>query len=124
MSRGHRSLVTPDTYSYRKQRQAIMAIKTAASLLIGAAAAQNLTFGADNFYRSDNVTVRQITFSTVFRTTVAANLYFPNDLDLSLNASAVVVGHPMGAVKEQSGNLHAQKLAEQGFVTISLDLPF
>jgi uncharacterized protein len=30
----------------------------------------------------------------------------------------------MGAVKEQSANLYAQKLADQGFVTLSLDLPF
>ena len=30
----------------------------------------------------------------------------------------------MGAVKEQSSNLYAQKLAEQGFVTLSLDLSF
>lgn len=30
----------------------------------------------------------------------------------------------MGAVKEQSADLYAQKLAEQGFVTLSLDLSF
>ncbi|KAF7173184.1 hypothetical protein CNMCM5623_005389 [Aspergillus felis] len=30
----------------------------------------------------------------------------------------------MGAVKEQSANLYATKLAEQGFVTLSLDLQF
>ena len=30
----------------------------------------------------------------------------------------------MGAVKEQSSNLYAQKLAEQGFVTLALDLSF
>ena len=30
----------------------------------------------------------------------------------------------MGAVKEQSANLYATKMAEQGFVTLSLDLPF
>jgi fermentation-respiration switch protein FrsA (DUF1100 family) len=30
----------------------------------------------------------------------------------------------MGAVKEQSANLYATKLAEQGFVTLSLDLSF
>ncbi|KAL2823208.1 hypothetical protein BDW59DRAFT_163552 [Aspergillus cavernicola] len=29
----------------------------------------------------------------------------------------------MGAVKEQSANLYATKLAEQGFITVSLDLP-
>jgi fermentation-respiration switch protein FrsA (DUF1100 family) len=37
---------------------------------------------------------------------------------------AIVVGHPMGAVKEQSANLYATKMAERGFVTLSLDLPF
>jgi hypothetical protein len=30
----------------------------------------------------------------------------------------------MGAVKEQSANLYATKLAEQGFVTLSIDLPY
>ena len=37
---------------------------------------------------------------------------------------AIVVGHPMGAVKEQSANLYATKMAERGFVTMSLDLSF
>lgn len=37
---------------------------------------------------------------------------------------AIIVGHPMGAVKEQSANLYAQKMAERGFVTLSLDLSF
>ena len=30
----------------------------------------------------------------------------------------------MGAVKEQSANLYAAKMAEQGFVALSLDLSF
>jgi fermentation-respiration switch protein FrsA (DUF1100 family) len=30
----------------------------------------------------------------------------------------------MGAVKEQSANLYAQKIAEQGFVTLAVDLPY
>jgi fermentation-respiration switch protein FrsA (DUF1100 family) len=34
------------------------------------------------------------------------------------------VGHPMGAVKEQSANLYATKMAERGFVAMSIDLPF
>ena len=38
--------------------------------------------------------------------------------------AAIIVGHPMGAVKEQSANLYAIKMAEQGFVTLSLDLSF
>lgn len=48
----------------------------------------------------------------------------PNDLDRGKTHPAIVVAHPMGAVKEQSANLYAQKLAEQGFVTLSLDLSF
>ena len=36
----------------------------------------------------------------------------------------MIVGHPMGAVKEQSANLYATMMAERGFVALSLDLPF
>lgn len=37
---------------------------------------------------------------------------------------AIIVGHPMGAVKEQSANLYATKMAERGYVTLSIDLSF
>jgi|SRR5690242_2499286 len=86
--------------------------------------AQNLTFGADNFYQSANVTLEPITFLNQFQMTVAGNLFYPKNLSRSENASAIIVGHPMGAVKEQSANLYATKLAEQGFVTIALDVSF
>ncbi|GMF21240.1 unnamed protein product [Phytophthora lilii] len=56
--------------------------------------------------------------------TVAANLFTPKDFDTSVAAPAIVVGHPMGAVKEQSADLYATKMAEQGFVTVSIDLSF
>ncbi|KAF2258067.1 alpha/beta-hydrolase [Lojkania enalia] len=56
--------------------------------------------------------------------TVAGNLFTRNDLDRSVNSSANIVGYPMGAVKEQSANLYATKLAEQGFVTVSVDTSF
>lgn len=85
--------------------------------------AQNLSYGAANFYRSDNVTTYPITFPTQFQTTVAANLFIADSLDRTANNSALVVSHLAGAVKKQSANLYATKLAEQGFVTIALDLP-
>src|SRR2546429_6259700 len=55
---------------------------------------------------------------------VVGNLFVPKNLNQNARNPAIVVGHPMGAVKEQSSNLYAQKLAEQGFVTLSLDLTF
>lgn len=80
--------------------------------------------GADNFYQSDKVTVEKVTFKNQYHMAVAGNLFVPKSLDRNGKNPAIVVGHPMGAVKEQSANLYATKLAEQGFVTLSLDLSF
>jgi fermentation-respiration switch protein FrsA (DUF1100 family) len=91
------------------------------SLHTHSAFAQNLSYGADNFYRSNNVTMTPITFPNLYQMTVAGNLFVPDFLNERTNASAIIVGHPMGAVKEQSANLYATKMAEQGFVTIALD---
>ena len=55
---------------------------------------------------------------------VAGNLFTPKSLDRNAKAPALIVGHPMGAVKEQSANLYGTMLAERGFVAMSLDLPF
>ncbi|KLD71419.1 alpha/beta hydrolase [Xanthomonas pisi] len=84
----------------------------------------DMSNGADNFYTSDTVTMQKVTFKNQYRMTVAGNLFVPKGLDTSKRHPAIVVGHPMGAVKEQSANLYATKLAEQGFVTLSLDLSF
>jgi uncharacterized protein len=80
--------------------------------------------GADNFYTSDRVTVEKVSFKNQYGMNVAGNMFVPNNLDRNTTNPAIVVGHPMGAVKEQSANLYATKMAEQGFVTISLDLSF
>ena len=80
--------------------------------------------GANNFYRSDQVTVQKVTFKNQYQMKVAGNLFTPKNLNRNAKSPAIVVGHPMGAVKEQSANLYATKMAEQGFVTLSLDLSF
>jgi fermentation-respiration switch protein FrsA (DUF1100 family) len=86
--------------------------------------AQNMPTGPDNFYKSDKVTTRKVTFKNQYQMDVVGNLFTPKDLKESTANPAVIVGHPMGAVKEQSANLYAAKLAERGFVTLSLDLSF
>lgn len=88
------------------------------------AMAADMSNGADNFYKSDKVTAQKVAFKNQYNMTVAGNLFIPKNLNQNSKSPAIVVGHPMGAVKEQSANLYAQKLAEQGFVTLSLDLSF
>lgn len=101
-----------------------MAIGVAALVNAPQARAQDMSNGANNFYVSNQVTVEKVTFKTQYQTTVVANLFVPKNLDRNAKTPAIVVGHPMGAVKEQSANLYATKMAEQGFVAMSIDLPF
>lgn len=87
-------------------------------------AAGDTSNGADNFYASDTVGVQRVTFKNQYKMNVVGSLFVPKDLKTSAKTAAIVVGHPMGAVKEQSANLYATKMAEQGFITLSLDLSF
>ncbi len=86
--------------------------------------AQEIPADASNFYKSESVTVRQVTFPNQYNMNIAGNLFLPKNLDQKTKHAAIIVGHPMGAVKEQSANLYAVKMAEQGFVTLSVDLAF
>ena len=84
----------------------------------------DMSRGANNFYASTQVTAQKVVFKNQYQMQVAGNLYLPKGAKAGQRHAAIIVGHPMGAVKEQSANLYAQKLAEQGFVTLSLDLSF
>lgn len=86
--------------------------------------AQDLSNGADNSYKSESVTIQKVTFKNQYNMQVAGNLFTPKNLDKTTKNPAIIVGHPMGAVKEQSSNLYATKLAERGFVTLAIDLSF
>ncbi len=80
--------------------------------------------GADNFFKSDKVTMEKVSFKNQYQMKVVGNLFIPKSVGTTARSPAIIVGHPMGAVKEQSSNLYAQKLAERGFVTLALDLSF
>jgi uncharacterized protein len=84
----------------------------------------DMSNGADNFYTSDGVDVKNVSFKNEYQMQVSGNLFVPKGVAAGSKIAAMVVGHPMGAVKEQSANLYATKMAEQGFVTLSLDLSF
>jgi len=116
----------------RIDRRNLLKMSSAAAAALGMmsifntsfAEAQDMSNGAANFYTSDRVTLQKVTFKTQYQTHVAGNLYLPKDLNQAAKNPAIIVGHPMGAVKEQSANLYATKMAEQGFVAMSIDLPF
>lgn len=84
----------------------------------------DMSNAADNFYKSEKVTVQKVTFKNQFQMNTVGNLFVPKGLSPGNKNPAIIIGHPMGAVKEQSSNLYAQKLAEQGFVTLAIDLSF
>lgn len=86
--------------------------------------AADMSNGANNFYKSDKVTLQKVTFQNQYKMRVTGNLFIPKNMNQNAKNSAIIIGHPMGAVKEQSSNLYAQKLAEQGFVTLAIDLSF
>ncbi len=79
---------------------------------------------ADNFYKSNSVNMEQVSFPNQYKMKVAGNLFLPKEMKAGEMYPAIIVGHPMGAVKEQSANLYATKMAERGFVTLSIDLSF
>lgn len=56
--------------------------------------------------------------------TIAANVYTPANFNPSKKYPAIVVAHPNGGVKEQVAGLYAQKLAEQGYITIAADASY
>lgn len=79
---------------------------------------------AQNFYVSGKVTKQAVTFLNQYKMEITGNYYLPKNMDKNVKHPAIIVGHPMGAVKEQSADLYAQKMAEFGFVTLSVDLAF
>ncbi|WP_439598178.1 alpha/beta hydrolase [Falsiroseomonas sp.] len=109
----------------RRDLLQLAAAGAAASILPSPSAkAQDMSNGANNFYVSDRVTTQKVAFRNQYQMTVAGQLFTPRDLAPNAALPALVVGHPMGAVKEQSANLYATKMAEQGFVAMSIDLPY
>lgn len=72
----------------------------------------------------NGVTVQKVSFRNRMQINVVGNLYLPAEFDENKKYTAIIVGHPFGGVKEQTSGLHAQKMAELGYVTLSFDASF
>jgi hypothetical protein len=98
----------------------ILLLTTVFMMMLGTSFSSAQT-DADNFYKSDLVSVEKVSFSNQYKMKVAGNLFLPKNMKEGDKYPAIIVGHPMGAVKEQSANLYATKMAERGFVTLSIN---
>lgn len=55
---------------------------------------------------------------------IVANIYTPPNFEASQKYPTLVIAHPNGGVKEQVAGLYAQRLAEQGYITIVADASY
>lgn len=99
-------------------------ILTAIFLFLANATKSYAQKDADNFYKSPAIRTESVSFQNLYKMKIGAALFLPQDMKADVKYPAIIVGHPMGAVKEQSANLYATKMAERGFVTLSIDLTF
>ena len=74
------------------------------------------------FAKSEKVDHSKVTFVNRYGITLAADMYVPKGAEGKL--PAIAVSGPFGAVKEQCSGLHAQTMAERGFLTIAFDPSF
>ena len=74
------------------------------------------------FPKSDKVRHEKVTFRNRFGIMLAADIYIPKGAKGKM--AAIAVSGPFGAVKEQASGLYAQRLAEEGFLTIAFDPSF
>lgn len=109
----------------------LMSVVLGASLLAGAdgsAAERANPFGLvyDNAITENiagKVNIRPVTYK-LHGLDIAANIYLPANYDASKKYPAVVVAHPNGGVKEQVAGLYAQRLAENGYITLAADASY
>lgn len=93
---------------------------TSSSVQMKEISAKNYT----TFKVSDKVTIYAVAFKNEYHLEVAGHLFIPNNMDRKTRNPAIIVGHPMGAVKEQSADAYASNMAERGFITLAIDLSF
>ena len=74
------------------------------------------------FPQSNKVEHKKVTFKNRYGITLVGDLYLPKKRTGKL--PAIAISGPYGAVKEQSSGLHAQTLAERGFVSLAFDGSF
>ncbi|MGB0523734.1 MAG: alpha/beta hydrolase [Flammeovirgaceae bacterium] len=68
----------------------------------------------------NSVTMRTVNFKSE-GLTLAGNLFLPQDFDQNKTYPAIVIAGSWTTVKEQMAGLYAEKLAQNGFITLAFD---
>jgi uncharacterized protein len=76
------------------------------------------------FKVTDNIEVYKVRFKNQYNMLVAGHMFIPRNFNMNEQHAAIIVGHPMGAVKEQSADVYASNMANRGFITLAIDLSF
>lgn len=79
--------------------------------------------GAITENRKGQVNIHPVTYQ-LHGLDIAANVFTPANYEAGKKYPTVVVAHPNGGVKEQVAGLYAQRLAEQGYITITADAAY
>lgn len=69
---------------------------------------------------SKEVTMKKVNFDSEGMK-LTGNLYYPKSFDANKSYPAIVVSGSWTTVKEQMAGLYAEKLAEEGFITLAFD---
>ncbi|MDQ0967219.1 fermentation-respiration switch protein FrsA (DUF1100 family) [Flavobacterium sp. W4I14] len=72
------------------------------------------------FELSDKVTRQKVSFKNRYGITLSGDLYLPKNTGAE-KLSALAIGGPFGAVKQQSSGLYANQMAERGFAVVAFD---
>ena len=72
------------------------------------------------FQLSDKVIRQKVTFKNRYGITLSGDLYLPKNKETQ-KLSALAIGGPFGAVKQQSSGLYANQMAERGFIALAFD---
>lgn len=118
------NLLSPDRRKILAVGATLAAVALAGGPGLTYAAGPDMSRGANNFYKSNDVDSQEVRYKNTYGLEVVGTLFTPKRMDRSKRYPALVVGHPYGAVRQQAANLYATKMAEQGFVTLTFDQSF